>query len=238
VVDSVEVPVIASTGTNDTAHSVAMTKAAASVGVDGILAVTPYYNRPSAAGISAHFRAVAEATDLPVILYDIPVRSGRRIGTALTLELAREVPTIVGVKDATGDVAGAATVVAESPDGFDVYCGDDALTLPFLSIGAAGVISVAAHWAGRLFADLVTSYRAGDVERATLVNQYLGESYRFESSDQFPNPVPVKAACRALGLAVGQCRLPNAIAPAALDEQAGAVISRLNACEPTRQSVA
>ena len=238
VVDAVDVPVIASTGTNDTAHSVAMTKAATSVGVDGILAVTPYYNRPSAAGISAHFRAVAEATDLPVILYDIPVRSGRRIGTALTLELAREVPTIVGVKDATGDVAGAATVVAESPDGFDVYCGDDALTLPFLSIGAAGVISVAAHWAGPLFADLVTSYRAGDVERATLVNQHLGESYRFESSDQFPNPVPVKAACRALGLAVGQCRLPNAIAPAALDEEAGAVISRLNACEPTRQSVA
>jgi 4-hydroxy-tetrahydrodipicolinate synthase len=238
VVDAVDVPVIASTGTNDTAHSVSLTKAARSVGVDGILAVTPYYNRPSAAGLSAHFRAVADASDLPVILYDIPVRSGRRIGAALTLELARQVPTIVGVKDATGDVATAATVVAESPEGFDVYCGDDSLTLPFLSIGAAGVISVAAHWAGRRFADMINSYRAGDVERATLVNQHLGESYRFESTDQFPNPGPAKAACRAQGLAVGQCRLPNAVVPAALDEEAGAVISRLNACEPTRQSVA
>ena len=238
VVDAVDVPVIASTGTNDTAHSVSMTKAATSAGADGILSVTPYYSRPSAAGLSAHFRAVADATDLPVILYDIPVRSGRRIGAALTLELARQVPTIVGVKDATGDVVGAATVVAESPDGFDVYCGDDSLTLPFMSIGAAGVISVAAHWAGRLFADMIGSYRAGDVQRATLVNQHLTESYRFESTDQYPNPVPAKAACRALGLAVGQCRLPNAVAPAALDEEAGAVISRLNECEPTHQSVA
>ena len=171
--------------------------------------MTPYYNRPSAAGLSAHFRAVAGATDLPVVLYDIPVRSGRRIGAALTLELARQVPNIVGVKDSTGDVAGAATVVAESPDGFDVYCGDDSLTLPFMSIGAAGVISVAAHWAGRLFAEMIRSYRAGDVGRATLVNQHLAESYRFESTDEFPNPVPAKAACRAQGLAVGQCRLPE-----------------------------
>lgn len=238
VVDAVDVPVIASTGTNDTAHSVSMTKAAASAGADGILAVTPYYNRPSAAGLSAHFRAVAGATDLPVVLYDIPVRSGRRIGAALTLELAHQVPNIVGVKDSTGDVAGAATVVAESPDGFDVYCGDDSLTLPFMSIGAAGVVSVAAHWAGRLFADMIRSYRAGDVGRAALVNRHLAESYRFESTDEFPNPVPAKAACRAQGLAVGQCRLPNAIAPAALDERAGAVISRLNECEPSHQSVA
>jgi 4-hydroxy-tetrahydrodipicolinate synthase len=121
VVAAVDIPVIASTGTNDTAHSVMLTKAARARGVHGILAVTPYYNRPSPAGISAHFRAIAGATDLPVVLYDIPVRSGRRIGPALTLELARDCPTIVAVKDATGDVAAAATVVADSPDGFEVY---------------------------------------------------------------------------------------------------------------------
>ncbi len=238
VVEAVDIPVIASTGTNDTAHSVLMTREAEAVGVDGILAVTPYYNRPSPAGLSAHFRAIAAATDLPVLLYDIPVRSGRRIGPQLTLELAREVPTIVGVKDATGDVATAATVVAESPEGFDVYCGDDSLTLPFESVGGAGIISVAAHWAGPLFAEMIACHRAGDVERAIRVNQDLAESYRFESTDEFPNPVPAKAACRALGLAVGQCRLPNAPAPAALDEQAAGVIAKVQERYPVRQSVA
>jgi 4-hydroxy-tetrahydrodipicolinate synthase len=238
VVEAVDIPVIASTGTNDTAHSVMLTKEAKAAGADAVLVVTPYYNRPSPAGISAHFRAIAEASDLPVLLYDIPVRSGRRIGPELTLALARDVPSIVGVKDATGDVAAAATVVADSPDGFDVYCGDDSLTLPFESIGGAGVISVASHWAGRLFAELIASHRAGDVERAILVNQHLAESYRFESSDEFPNPVPVKAACRAMGLPVGQCRLPNAPAPAALDRRAEAVIANVKQQYPMHQPVA
>jgi 4-hydroxy-tetrahydrodipicolinate synthase len=237
VVEAVDVPVIAAAGTNDTAHSVEMTVRAKAVGVDGILAVTPYYNRPSPAGLSAHFRAIADATDLPVLLYDIPVRSGRRIGVDLTLELAREVQTIVGVKDATGDVVAAAEVVAACPDGFDVYCGDDSLTLPFASIGAAGIVSVASHWAGRQFGEMIRCHRSGDVEGAIRINQHLAESCRFESSDEFPNPVPVKAACRALGLAVGQCRLPNAPAPAALEERARAVMSKLNQREPVHQSV-
>lgn len=238
VVAAVDLPVIASTGTNDTAHSVVLTKAAAGRGVAGILAVTPYYNRPSPAGLSAHFRAIAGATSLPVLLYDIPIRSGRRIGPALTLELARDVRTIVGVKDATGDVAGAATVVAESPDGFDVYCGDDSLTLPFTSVGGAGVISVAAHWAGPHFAELIRCYRAGEVGRATAVNQHLIESYRFQSSDDYPNPVPAKAACRALGLPVGQCRLPNTPSSEALDERARSVLTNLARFDLTPQSVA
>lgn len=237
VVEAVDIPVIASTGTNDTAHSVHMTKLAKQVGADGILAVTPYYNRPSPAGLSAHFRAIADASDLPILLYDIPVRSGRRIGPELTLELARDVPTIVGVKDATGDVPAAAEVVAGSPDGFEVYCGDDSLTLPFASIGSVGIISVAAHWAGRQFGEMISRFRSGDVEGATRINQHLAESYRFESSDEFPNPVPAKAACRSLGLAVGQCRLPNAPAPTALEDRAQAVMSRLNENEPMHQTV-
>jgi 4-hydroxy-tetrahydrodipicolinate synthase len=238
VVEVVDVPVIASTGTNDTAHSVLLTREAKACGASGVLAVTPYYNRPSAAGLSAHFRAVAEATDLPVLLYDIPIRSGRRIGTELVVELAREVPSIVGVKDSTGDLAGAATIVAESPAGFDVYCGDDSLALPFAAIGGAGIISVAAHWAGPLFATMLASHAAGDVEGAAAVNRQLLESYRFESTDEYPNPVPAKAACRALGLAVGQCRLPNAPAPADLDDRARAVIARLGPPDPERQSIA
>jgi 4-hydroxy-tetrahydrodipicolinate synthase len=238
VVGAVDVPVIASTGTNDTAHSVMLTKEAKSCGVAGVLAVTPYYNRPSPAGLSAHFRAIAAATDLPVILYDIPIRSGRRIGPELTVQLAREVRTIVGVKDATGDVAAAATVVAETPAEFDVYCGDDSLTLPFTSIGGAGIISVAAHWAGRLFGEMIERHRAGEVERAMAINQHLAESYGFESTDDYPNPVPAKAACRALGLPVGQCRLPNAPAPDVLDDRARAVISRLGRLNPAHQTVA
>jgi len=238
VIGAVDVPVIASTGTNDTAHSVMLTREAEASGADGVLVVTPYYNRPSTAGISAHFRAVAEATDLPVVLYDIPVRSGRRIGSALVVELAREVPNIVAVKDATGDVAAAATVVAESPAGFEVFSGDDSLTLPFVSVGGVGVISVASHWAGGLFAELIDSYRSGDVARATIVNQQLAESYRFESTEEYPNPVPAKAACRSLGLPAGQCRLPNAPAPEALDDQARAVIAKLGRLNPAHQSVA
>ncbi len=238
VIGAVDVPVIASTGTNDTAHSVMLTREAEASGADGVLVVTPYYNRPSPAGLSAHFRAVAEATDLPVVLYDIPMRSGRRIGSALVVELAREVPNIVAVKDATGDVAAAASVVAESPAGFEVFSGDDSLTLPFLSVGGVGVISVASHWAGGLFAELVDSYRSGDVARAIIVNQQLAESYRFESTEEYPNPVPAKAACRSLGLPAGQCRLPNAPAPEALDDQARAVIAKLRRLNPAHQSVA
>jgi 4-hydroxy-tetrahydrodipicolinate synthase len=238
VIGAVDIPVIASTGTNDTAHSVMLTKEAKAAGADAVLAVTPYYNRPSQAGLSAHFRAVAAASDLPVILYDIPIRSGRRIGAALTIELARDVPTIVAVKDATGDVVGAADVVAATTDGFDVYCGDDSLTLPFASVGGAGIISVAAHWAGHAFAEMLRCHRDGAVDRATAINQHLAESYRFESSDEFPNPVPVKAACRVLGLPVGQCRLPNPPAPGSLDDQARAVISRLGQLSQAQQSVA
>jgi 4-hydroxy-tetrahydrodipicolinate synthase len=238
VVGAVDVPVIAATGSNDTAHSMMLTREAESLGAEGVLVVTPYYNRPSPAGLSAHFRAVASATSLPVILYDIPVRSGRRIGPELTVALAREVANIVAVKDATGDVPAAATVVADTPADFDVYCGDDSLTLPFLSIGGAGIISVAAHWAGPQFAEMIRCYRAGEVKRATAVNQQLSESYRFESTDEFPNPVPAKAACRVLGLPAGQCRLPNAPAPRDLDDQARSVISRLGLLSPERQPVA
>jgi 4-hydroxy-tetrahydrodipicolinate synthase len=238
VIGAVDVPVIASTGTNDTAHSVMLTEQAAKCGADAVLVVTPYYNRPSKAGIAGHFRAVAASTDLPVVLYDIPVRSGRRIGTDLIVELAHEVGNIVAVKDATGDLPAAAVLVAETPEDFEVYSGDDALTLPFLSVGGVGVISVASHWAGRVFAEMIACYRAGEVDRAASLNRRLAESYRFESSEEYPNPVPAKAACRALGLAVGQCRLPNAPAPGDLEDLARSVIARSGGTDTAQRSVA
>ena len=238
VIEAVTIPVVATSGTNDTAHSILMTREAEAAGAAGVLVVTPYYNRPSAAGLSAHFRAVADASALPVVLYDIPIRSGRRIGPELTVQLAREVPTILAVKDATGDVSSAAQVVAEAPEGFEVYCGDDSLTLPFAAVGGVGVISVASHWAGPVFGAMLAAYRSGDVAGAAELNRSLLESYRFESSDEYPNPVPAKAACRALGLEVGQCRLPHAPAPQSLDDQARSVIAGINVSAQTRQSVA
>ncbi len=227
VVDAVTVPVVAGTGTNDTAHSIALTQAAGDAGVQGVLVVTPYYNRPSQAGLSAHFRAVSGATELPILLYDIPVRSGRRIATELLIELGNTVGNIVGVKDATADAVAAARVVAETPDDFELYSGDDAMTLPLLAVGGVGIISVAAHWAGALFVEMVSGFLSGDLAGARQANVRLFESYQFESSDAFPNPMPAKAACRALGLPVGQCRLPNVVAPSVLDEQARQVVERV-----------
>ena len=140
VAEAVTVPVIAGTGSNDTEHSVKMTALAAQSGVDGVLVVTPYYNRPSQAGLYEHFRVVAEAAgDLPVVLYDIPVRSGRRIATATMLRLAREVPAIVALKDAAADPPTTAHLAAQAPAGFEIYSGDDVMTLPLLAVGAVGV---------------------------------------------------------------------------------------------------
>ncbi len=232
VAEAVTVPVVAATGSNDTAHTERLTRAASGCRVAGVLVVTPYYNRPSAAGLEAHFRAAAAATELPVMLYDIPVRAGRRIGTDLLVRLSTEVPNIVAVKDATGDVAAAAEVVEAAHDGFEVYCGDDSMTLPFLAIGGVGIVSVAAHWAGPTFAALVAGFSTGDFEGARRANARLFESYRFESSNEFPNPVPAKAACRALGLPGGECRLPNPPAPEALIDQARTVIARLVEHQP------
>jgi len=230
VADAVTIPVIAGTGSNDTAHSVHMTTLAATCGVDGVLVVTPYYNRPSQAGLFEHFRAVAEsAGDLPVVLYDIPVRSGRRIKTATMLRLAREVPAIVALKDAAGDPATTAHLVAQAPAGFEVYSGDDAMTLPLLSIGAVGVISVASHWVGPQFRRVIDAFLAGDLAAAVAGQAELLDSFDFESSEEFPNPLPTKAILRALGLRVGQCRLPMGDATSELDAHAAKVLAAVGA---------
>jgi 4-hydroxy-tetrahydrodipicolinate synthase len=226
VAEAVTVPVIAGTGSNDTDHSVAMTRLATGCGVDGVLVVTPYYNRPSQAGLREHFRVVAEAAgDLPVLLYDIPVRAGRRIETPTMLRLAREVPNIVGLKDAAGDPPTTAHLIAQAPPGFEVYSGDDVMTLPLLAVGAIGVISVAAHWVGPRFRRVVDAFLAGDLDTAIAGHAELLDSFDFESSAEYPNPLPAKAAMRALGLRVGQCRLPMGDATPELDAQAAKVLA-------------
>src|SRR2546430_14444608 len=146
VAEAVTVPVVAGTGTNDTRHTIDLTKKAEQCGVDGILVVTPYYNRPPQAGLEAHFRAVAAETKLPILIYDIPIRTGRRVARETFVRM-RDVGNIVGVKDAALDVAGSAQLRAAMPESFEIYTGDDDQTLaPMATAGAAGVISPAAHW--------------------------------------------------------------------------------------------
>ncbi|MGH2718879.1 MAG: 4-hydroxy-tetrahydrodipicolinate synthase [Actinomycetota bacterium] len=197
--------VIAGTGTNDTAHSIRLTKEAERVGCDAALVVTPYYNRPPQAGLIGHFTAVARSTELPIVLYDIPSRTGRKIEHRTLLELAG-VENIVAVKDACGDVQAAARLVAEAPESFEVYCGNDADTLPWLAIGARGVVAVASHVAGVRMAEMMTAFWAGEVERARALNAALLGVY--EAMAVAPNPISVKAAVGMLALPAGAPRLP------------------------------
>ena len=215
VAEAVAVPVIAGSGTYDTAHSIELTKTAEACGVAGILAVCPYYNRPSQAGIEAHFRAVAGATSLPVMLYDIPIRAGRKVSGGVLLRLASEVTNIVAVKDAGNDVVAAARLIAEAPDGFELYSGDDVLTLPLLSVGAVGVVSVAAHWVGEQITEMILAFRNGDPLLARQINARILDAVAFQTSDETPNPVPAKAMLRELGLPAGECRLPHVEPPGA-----------------------
>jgi 4-hydroxy-tetrahydrodipicolinate synthase len=229
VAEAVTVPVIAGTGTNDTAHSVHLTREASRLGVAGVLVVTPYYNRPSQRGLEGHFRAVAEATDLPVMVYDIPIRTGRKVSSALLRTLAREVSNVVAVKDAAGNPAETAVVLAHAPAGFECYSGDDALTLPLLAIGAVGVVGVATHWSALDHQEMITAFEKGDVGAARAVNARLLPSFAFETGDDAPNPVPTKAMLRVLGLPGGQCRLPMGDAPDWVEPKARQVLADLQA---------
>jgi 4-hydroxy-tetrahydrodipicolinate synthase len=239
VAESVTIPVIAGTGSNDTAHSIDMTRRATETGVDAVLVVTPYYNRPSQAGLFEHFREVAEAAGgLPVVLYDIPARSGRRIATPTMLRLAREVPSIVALKDAAGDAPTTAHLAAQVPVGFEIYSGDDVMTLPLMAVGAVGVISVAAHWIAPQLRQVIDAFMAGDLAAAISGNAELLDSFDFESSEDFPNPLPVKAMLRALGLKVGQCRLPMGASTPELDTQAQKILAAVGPPAVTVASLA
>jgi 4-hydroxy-tetrahydrodipicolinate synthase len=228
VARSVTVPIVAGTSTYDTTHSVHLTERAKQCGAAGILAVTPYYSRPSQAGLEAHFRAIYDAADgLPVLLYDIPVRSGRKLSDDLIVRLARD-EIVVGVKDATANPAGTAALMAEVPDGFELYSGNDSDTLPLLAIGAVGVISVESHWAGEQVSEMIAAFQKGDVDHAREVNTRLIPSHRFQSTDSAPNPIPAKAMLRTLGHEVGECRLPMGPAPDGLEAEARRIHEALN----------
>lgn len=224
---AVTIPVIAGTGSNDTIHSVHLTKEASKRPVAGILAVCPYYNRPSQSGIAAHINAMAAATSLPVIVYDIPVRTGRKISTSTLLGLARETPNIVGVKDAAGNPAETAVLMSQAPKDFLLYSGDDGLTLAFLAYGATGVIGVATHWAAQDHQEMINAFKSGDVAVARRINERLVESFSYETGDDAPNPIPTKVMMEVLGFAVGDARLPMGPAPATQRAKAEAVLANL-----------
>jgi 4-hydroxy-tetrahydrodipicolinate synthase len=200
------VPVVVGTGTNNTAQSVAFSKEAADAGADGLLVVQPYYNKPTPAGFLAHCSAIAAATDCPIILYNVPGRTGANVPAEGTLMIAEGVPSCVGVKEASGDLNQVATILKHRPEGFAVYSGDDDLTLPMLALGADGLISVAANAVPGPVAELVRLGLADELDAARALHFALLDAMR--ASFYEPNPVPVKAVLAAMGLMDARVRLP------------------------------
>ena len=224
---AVDVPLVAGSGSNDTRHTCELSERAAATGVDGLLVVTPYYNRPSQAGLEAHFRAVAATTELPVVMYDIPGRTGRKIGTPLLVRLAEEVPTIVGIKDASGNPGETAKVIAQAPADFDVWSGDDPMTLPLLAAGAVGVIGTSTHWCGEIMSEMISAFEKGDHDRARQLNGSMFASYEYQSREIAQFALAVKVVLRCLGLPAGPCRLPIGPEPDGLEAEARALLEDL-----------
>lgn len=195
--------VIAGAGNNETSHSIEQAQRAAKAGAQALLVVTPYYNKPPQAGIEAHFRAMADATDLPVMLYDIPGRTGMEIETETIVRLA-EHPKIVALKDAKGNIAQTSWVIARS--GLPVYSGDDILNLPLLSVGAVGFVSVCGHTVGRELRTMLDSWFAGDTRKALEVHQKLLPI--FAGTFRTQGAILTKAALTLMGLPGGRTRLP------------------------------
>ncbi|HEX6332313.1 MAG TPA: 4-hydroxy-tetrahydrodipicolinate synthase [Actinomycetota bacterium] len=206
--------VICGTGTYNTAETIELSREAEGLGADGLLLVTPYYNKPPQRGLLEHFRRVAAVVDLPIIAYNIPGRTATRIEHATLLEMA-EVPNIVGVKDSTGDFQAISRLISEAPPEFEVYSGDDWATFGYLCLGAVGIVSVAAHLVGdriRQMCDLIFS---GDIPAARKIHEEL--TPLFNALFITSNPIPVKTALEMVGRPVGPPRLP--LVPATREER-------------------
>ncbi|QKY70622.1 4-hydroxy-tetrahydrodipicolinate synthase [Lentibacillus sp. CBA3610] len=199
------VPVIAGTGSNNTLGSIELTKQAEQTGVDAIMLTTPYYNKPSQEGLYQHYKAIAGATSLPVMLYNIPGRSAVGIAPETIIRLA-EVDNIVSVKEASGSLDAMTSIISRTPDDFTLYSGDDDLTLPVLSIGGNGIISVSAHILGNDIQEMVQSFQNGDVKRAAAIHQQILPVMKAMFAQ--PSPAPVKGALNMTGVYVGDVRLP------------------------------
>jgi 4-hydroxy-tetrahydrodipicolinate synthase len=199
------VPVIAGTGSNNTRASISLTKQAEEAGVDGIMLVAPYYNKPSQEGMYQHFKAIAESTRLPIMLYNIPGRSAVNISADTIVRLS-QIGNIVAVKEASGNLDAMAAIINQAPSDFTLYSGDDGLTLPVLSIGGAGVVSVASHVIGNEMQEMVNHFKSGRIQEAATAHRRLLPLMK--ALFAAPNPAPVKAALNMNGLQVGGLRLP------------------------------
>jgi 4-hydroxy-tetrahydrodipicolinate synthase len=198
--------IMAGTGSNSTSEAIAATEKAAHLGLDGTLQVTPYYNKPPQEGLYAHFRAIAEAApELPILLYNVPGRTGCKLEPETVAKLA-EIPSIIGIKEATGDLDQASQIRALTPAEFAIYSGDDSLTLPLMAVGAKGVVSVASHLVGNQLQTMMQSFAAGNVQEALRIHIQLFPLFKalFLTS----NPIPLKVALRLLGLDTGVVRSP------------------------------
>lgn len=208
------VPVIAGTGSNNTRESISLTKQAEEIGVDGLLLVTPYYNKPSQEGLYQHFKAIAESTTLPIMLYNVPSRTAVNL-TADTVVRLAQIPNIVAIKDAGGNLDAMSDIISRVPDTFTLYSGDDALTLPVLAIGGAGVVSVASHMIGNEMQEMITLFKTGRVVEAGALHRKLLPLMK--GLFTAPNPTPVKAALNLKGIPVGGVRLP--LVPLSAEEE-------------------
>ncbi len=200
------VPVIVGTGTNDTEKSIAYSRAAETAGADGLLVVGPYYNKPSQGGFVAHVESIAEASDVPMILYNVPSRTSFNIEAETALQLAETVPSVVGVKEASGDLQQVADILHHRPDDFAVYAGDDEITLPLLGLGGDGVVSVVSNAVPQRFSRMVEAGLSGDFATARKAHFDLLPAMRACFLET--NPVPIKAVCAAMGHMEPHVRLP------------------------------
>ena len=199
------VPVIAGTGSNDTAYAIELSKEAEKVGADGLLLVTPYYNKTTQRGLIAHFTAIADAVNIPIILYNIPGRTGMAIDIATAKTLAKH-KNIVGIKEASGNISYTAKLIAECGEELDVYSGNDDMIVPVMSLGGKGVISVLSNVAPAQTHDICAKFFAGDVEGSRKLQlDYLPLIHQLFSE---VNPIPVKEAMNLLGWNAGPCRMP------------------------------
>lgn len=220
-----EASVVAGTGTNWTEHSVSLTREAEKAGADAALVVTPYYNRPPQDALLDHFRTVADSSNLPIVMYDVPGRTATKIDIETILRAA-EHPNIVGLKDASNDIATSTLLAAQLPEGFEIYSGDDGMTLAYQGIGAVGVISVVAHVMGELILEQFQSFESGDNARAREI-QFLER--RLNDVFLKANPISIKAALRMLGFNVGAPRPPLRAATAEEEQSIRAALQELGA---------
>lgn len=203
---AVSVPVIANTGTNDTMASIRNAKDAEENGADGMLLVVPYYNKPDQGMLFDHFKAIAESVKIPSMLYNVPGRTVVGVKPETVARLSREVPNIKAIKEASGDLDALTQIVRDAAPGFVCYTGEDSLTLPSLSVGAYGVVSVTGHVAGKMMKEMMEAYAAGYVAKASLLHGKLLALHKALFLQ--PNPVPVKMALRLCGFDVGGLRPP------------------------------